>query len=359
LGTARRAQLHHQVGVRLEAGYGAQAGEIAAQLAVHFERGGAVQRAVHYWQQAGDNAARRHAHHEAIAALTKGLAMLETLPESRERAHDELTLLLSLGELLMAAKGWGSPEVGEVYTRAHTLGHQVEEPRQRYQALQGLYRFHVIQAQLRTAGELSQQLFHLASHQPDPVLVLEGHMAVGYVAFFRGDLVTARTHLEHSLHLCETQLPTPLLVSGGHDARVSTLIRLAPALWSLGAADQAQQRSQDALAWAQQVGHPPSLMYAELFAAIFSQQRREAVATQEHADAVMALATEHGFEHRVAHGRLLKGWALAMQGDATAGVAHLQQGLDVVQGAGPSCTVPICSPCWRRRMARQGSLRPA
>jgi predicted ATPase len=334
LGTARRAQLHHQVGVRLEAGYGAQAGEIAAQLAVHFERGGAVQRAVHYWQQAGDNAARRHAHHEAIAALTKGLAMLETLPESRERAHDELTLLLSLGELLMAAKGWGSPEVGEVYTRAHTLGHQVEEPRQRYQALQGLYRFHVIQAQLRTAGELSQQLFHLASHQPDPVLVLEGHMAVGYVAFFRGDLVTARTHLEHSLHLCETQLPTPLLVSGGHDARVSTLIRLAPALWSLGAADQAQQRSQDALAWAQQVGHPPSLMYAELFAAIFSQQRREAVATQEHADAVMALATEHGFEHRVAHGRLLKGWALAMQGDATAGVAHLQQGLDVVQGAG-------------------------
>jgi predicted ATPase/DNA-binding winged helix-turn-helix (wHTH) protein len=48
LGTARRAQLHHQVGVCLEAGYGTRAGEIAAQLAVHFERGGAVQRAVYY-----------------------------------------------------------------------------------------------------------------------------------------------------------------------------------------------------------------------------------------------------------------------------------------------------------------------
>jgi predicted ATPase len=334
LGTARREQLHQQVGVCLEAGYGARTGEIAAQLAVHFERGGAIQRAVHYWQQAGDNAARRHAHHEAIAALTKALALLATLSESPERTHDELTLLLNLGELLMAAKGWASPEVGEVYTRAHTLGHQVEEPRQRYQALQGLYRFHVIQAQLRTAGELSQQLFHLASHQPDPVLGLEGHMAVGYATFFRGDLVTARTHLEHSLHLCETHLPAPLLVSGGHDARVSTLIRLALALWVLGAADQARQRSQDALVWAQQVEHPPSLMYAELFAAILSQQRREVVATQAHANAVMALATEHGFEHRVAHGRLLKGWALAIQGDATAGVAHLQEGLAAVQGAG-------------------------
>jgi predicted ATPase len=140
----------------------------------------------------------------------------------------------------MAAKGWGSPEVGEVYTRAHTLCHQVEEQQQRYQALQGLYRFHVIQAQLRTAGALSQQLFHLASHQPDPVRVLEGHFAVGYVAFIRGDLVTARTHLEHSLHLCYTHLPAPLLVSGGHDARVTTLLRLALALWALGAVDQAR-----------------------------------------------------------------------------------------------------------------------
>jgi predicted ATPase/DNA-binding winged helix-turn-helix (wHTH) protein len=334
LGTARRGQLHHQVGACLEAAYGARAGEIAAQLAVHFERGGVGQRAVHYWQQAGANAAQRHAHHEAIAALTKGLALLATLPDSSERAHHELTLLLSLGELLMAAKGWGSPEVGEVYTRAHALCHQVEEQRQRYQALQGLYRFHVLQAQLRTADELSQQIFHLASHQPDPVQVLEGHIDVGYIAFYRGDLVTARTHLEHGLHLCDTQLPPSLLVSGGHDARVTTLALLAFALWALGAADQARQRSQEALAWAQQVGHPPSLGYAEIFAAVLSQLRREALATQARADAVMALAAEHGFGHRIAHGRLLKGWALAMQGDAAAGVAHIQQGLEAVQGTG-------------------------
>src|SRR5262249_53436420 len=42
LGTARRGQLHRRIGARLEAGYGARVGEIAAQLAVHFERGGEV-----------------------------------------------------------------------------------------------------------------------------------------------------------------------------------------------------------------------------------------------------------------------------------------------------------------------------
>jgi predicted ATPase len=40
LGEARRAQLHRRIGTRLEAGYDAQAGEVAVQLAVHFERGG-------------------------------------------------------------------------------------------------------------------------------------------------------------------------------------------------------------------------------------------------------------------------------------------------------------------------------
>ena len=53
LGTTRRVQLHRRIGARLEAGYGAQAGEIAAQLAVHFERGGEVQRAVHYSSRRG------------------------------------------------------------------------------------------------------------------------------------------------------------------------------------------------------------------------------------------------------------------------------------------------------------------
>jgi len=210
----------------------------------------------------------------------------------------------------------------------------VGETPQRFPILRGLYWFHAMQAQLHPAGALAQQLFRLASHQLDPVRVLEGHMAVGIIAFYRGDLVTARTSLEHSLHLCDTQLPPALLVSGGHDARVATLVLLALALWALGAADQARQRSQEALAWAQQVEHTPSLAYAELFAGILSQQRREAVAAQAHADTVLALATKHGFGHRIAHGRMLQGWALARQGDAAAGVAHIQQGLAAVQGTG-------------------------
>jgi len=334
LGTMRCVQLHRRIGTRLEVGYGAQAGEIAAQLAVHFERGGEVQQAVHYWQQAGDNATRRHAHHDAVTAVTKGLALLATLPDSPERAHHELTLLLTLGEQLIAAKGMAAPDVGEVYSRAQTLCQQVGEPPQRFKVLHGLHRFHGTQGQLRLASALSQQLFDLAQRQHDPILVREGHMTEGAVAFYRSELVTARAHLEHCLDLCDTPLPPSPIFSSGHERRVMALAQLARVLWALGYADQAQQRSQEALTQAQQTGHISSLVYAELYAAILFQYRRDVAAVQAHTDAVLVLATTQGLGHRIEQGRLLRGWALAMQGDAAAGVAHMHQGLVAVQSMG-------------------------
>ena len=62
-----------------------------------------------------------------------------------------------------------APEVGEVYTRAQTLCHQVGEPPQLFKVLHGLHRFHGTQGQLRLASALSQQLFDLAQRQaPNP-----------------------------------------------------------------------------------------------------------------------------------------------------------------------------------------------
>jgi predicted ATPase len=327
-------QLHQHIGIRLEAGYGVRVGEIAAQLAVHFEDAGAVQLAVHYWQQTGENAWRRHAYLEALSALRKGLALLAILPESPEQAQRELTLLLSLGELLIATEGIAAPEVGEVYTRAHVLCQQVGEAPQRFQVLQGLHRFHVAQAQLPVAGELAQQLTHLTHHQREAGLVLVGQAAVGAVALLRGDLVAARAHLEHYLSLSDTQPPATPTSHSGHQLRVSYLAWMMQVLWELGYADQARQCSEEALALTQQNGEPASLAYAQLFGAVLSQYRRDTATTYVRADALMAFATAQGLGHRVELGRILRGWAVAMQGDAAAGVAHIQQAMEALQHTG-------------------------
>jgi predicted ATPase len=181
---------------------------------------------------------------------------------------------------------------------------------------------------------LSQQFFRLVSHQQDMTLVQEGYMDLGLIAFYRGHPVTARAYLEQNLRLRDTPRLSTLLFPNAYESGVRHGFYGMMVLWLLGYADQAQQWNQELLAQAQQVEDSPSQASAQLFAAILSQHRRDVAATQAYAEATIALAIAQGLEHRIAQGRMMRGWARAMQGDAATGVAHLQQGLEAVQNRG-------------------------
>jgi predicted ATPase len=86
----RRAALHRQIGTRAEAAYGQRAPEIAAELAMHFERGLDLRRAVIYQQRAAENAQRRSAFQEARTHFERALALLEGEAPGRERTEREL-----------------------------------------------------------------------------------------------------------------------------------------------------------------------------------------------------------------------------------------------------------------------------
>jgi hypothetical protein len=158
----------------------------------------------------------------------------------------------------------------------------------------------------------------LTQRQRDAVLVRESHLIVGGNASYRGDLVAARAHLEQSLEVSAVPQSTTTLLTGRLHPGITSYAWLLRPLWELGDADQAQRRCQEALALAQQLGHRPSLALVYYFAAMLSQSRRDAAATYARADALMALATAQGLVHRVEQGHILRGWALAMLGDAAA-----------------------------------------
>ena len=56
-------------------------------LAQHYTEAGLSALAIPYWQQAGERALQRSAHVEAIAHLSRGLGLLETLPPTPERTQ--------------------------------------------------------------------------------------------------------------------------------------------------------------------------------------------------------------------------------------------------------------------------------
>src|SRR4029434_9377987 len=145
-----------------------------------------------------------------------------------------------------------------------------------------------------TGGAFAQQLLALAQRQRDPVLVQEGHLLLGTAALDHGDPVVARAHLEQSLELSAIQRSATSLSAAGLHPQIESLAKLMRVLWLLGYADQAQRRSQEALALARHVGHTPSAAYAAYFVTTLSQCRRDVVATHTQANALMALAQEQG-----------------------------------------------------------------
>src|SRR5262249_36924973 len=99
-------------------------------------------------------------------------------------------------------------------------------------------------------------------------------------------------------------------------------------------------RLHEALALAHALAHPYSLALAQVHAAWVSQFRRDVPATQEHAEAAVALATAQGFPLYAAWGTSLRGWALALQEQGEAGLAQLRQGIAAERATGAALGVP-------------------
>src|SRR5262249_22910856 len=131
-------------------------------IAHHLTEAGWTDQAVTYWYKAGQRAVERSAYVEAIRHLRQGLQLLQTLPETPERTHREVALLLVLGTSLSAIHGYAAPEVGETYTYARQLCQHVEEPYQLFPVPRGLWNYHAVRAEHQTAYALGEQLLTLA-----------------------------------------------------------------------------------------------------------------------------------------------------------------------------------------------------
>ena len=74
-----------------------------------------------YCLQAGRQAIGRWALTEAVAQLRRGLDLLTRVVNCTARQEHELNLQITLGNALIATKGYSAPEPGEAYARARQL----------------------------------------------------------------------------------------------------------------------------------------------------------------------------------------------------------------------------------------------
>src|SRR5262249_46209851 len=70
------------------------------------------------------------------------------------------------------------------------------------------------------------------------------------------------------------------------------------------------------------------------------QRHREVRVAREHAEAAISIATDQGFPQWKAVGAILRGWALAHQGQAQEGIAQMHHGMMTYRATGAERTRP-------------------
>lgn len=328
---------HRQIGTRLEMAYGPRTREVAAELAEHFRRGRDSRRAAQYLLYAGENAQRRSAHQEAIGHFTAALGLLTALPETPERAQQELTLTLALGPALAILRGDAAPEVEQLYRRAQTLCQQLGEGPESLLVLHGLWTGANARLQIRQARDLGEEYLAMARQRRDQVALVEAYRTLGTSLYYLGEFVSARDHFEQGIAHYHLQREHFRGVRRGEDPGVACLAFLVSTLGFLGYPEQAWRRAIEA----QELAHPYSLAFARYRAGLYALFCRQPAIAQALAEEVLDLAVPHGFPFYTALGTAVRGGALVRQGQGEAGLALLCQGL---QGLYTTGTQP--APHW-------------
>ena len=338
---SRRRQLHQRIGDAIKALYPDMESSQPEILAHHYTEAGDAAQAIPLWLQAGQKSIQHCANAEAINHLTKGLELLNTLPDTPERAQQELLLQTTRGAAFVAAKGYGTPEVGEAFGRARELCQQVGETPLLLPSLRGICFYYLIRENMYEAQLTGEQLLVSARQAQDSSFFLEAYHVLGIASFHMAKFSTARDYLKKAIELYDPKKHHTLAdLFGSADSSISIMSYISCDLSHFGFPDQALKKIEECLNYAKEIDHLPSLLYAQSVYAMIHQYHKEAQAAYEWTKSTMAIDHEYGFLHGLAWDYVLQGWALALLGEGAEGIQQIRRGLDIYRAQGSKLSLP-------------------
>ncbi|HEX6625886.1 MAG TPA: protein kinase, partial [Pyrinomonadaceae bacterium] len=189
----RRRLLHRQAGEQLERHYGKQSARIAAQLAVHFERGHDHARAVEYLARAGDNAAKLYASSEAADNYGRAIELADKLPDT-ERAEPLINLYQKRGRarLTLGRFGEAVDDFTEMLNEARRTGSLEQESA----ALNALSMTLFYSHRLDEITERADEILRAAERAQSDALRIEAMQVLALKHLGSGDLAEAKRMLD-------------------------------------------------------------------------------------------------------------------------------------------------------------------
>jgi class 3 adenylate cyclase/tetratricopeptide (TPR) repeat protein len=329
---SRRQDAHARIVCALETRFPERVEAEPEELGRHCAAAGLAPEAARYYRVAGQRAAQRSAHAEAIGHLTRGLELLARSAEGPERDRQELELRVALGFPLVALHGYGDSRVEEAYERARVLCHGMDEAPHLFETVWGLANYYQARGVLDVAKDLAEQLVTIAENAAETRLAVWAHLQLGATLFFRGEPAASLRHLD--LAIAQHDPSVRWFLTGAPEPGAAARVYAAWALWELGHPDRALRVSEEGVALGRACEHPFTLALALAFHATLRQIRLEPDACRETAEEVIALSTAQEYPLWRGMGHVLRGWAMARSGRGDGGIGEMQQGVALLSTTG-------------------------
>lgn len=263
---AAREDAHRRAVQAVETLYPQTAVEHPGLLAWHCAAAGDTLRAADFHEAAGRQALARSALAEAAHHLQAALEFL-----GKDATPRRLELLLSLGLALAALYGYGAARTRAAYEEARTLAGPMGDDPRLFPLVWGLWLGSGSWWDLHASVELAELLVRLAQQSGNPYQIAHAGYAIGNSVFWHGRFAESAGHLEKTAD-CPLD---PTALAHGEDPAVSGIAFLAWSYWMLGRHRDSLGASCWAIERARRLGHPHTVCFSLIFAAILHRLRRE------------------------------------------------------------------------------------
>jgi predicted ATPase len=338
---SKRQQVHSDIAAILKNDYPELVETQPELLAYHYQEAGNHQLAISRWFESGQRALAHSANVEAIANFRKALQLLNALPETSERTKQEIDIQLALGIPLIAVRGYASTETREVFSQARTLCLRLGNIPEYFQALFGLWGNSWMSGKNDDALRMADEFLSGSRALSDSVLPMVAHRVMGSTLLTIGDFQSSASHFEEAIRLSVSK-ERPLLSNLYMvEPQVASLLLLSWDLWFMGYPDQSLSRVSEALALAQELGHPYSVAFAHYMTSVVHLLRGDAARALESAERSFEMSQEQRFSLYVTLSRISRGRALGDLGRLREARAEIELGINEARRSGVGYMLPM------------------
>ena len=329
---ARKREMHERIAEVLATLFPEVAETEPELLAHHYTEAHLVDRALAYWRQAAERAAKRLAYIEALGHVDAAMKLVAALPESTERDEWELSFLAIEGPSRMALDGWDSPPAKLLYEKAREVAERLGRPAEVFRSTWGLWMGAHSSGQHARAHELMEEIFGLLKQTQDPEYVVQAHHAGGSQMVAEGVPRSALNHIDHLLTNYQMDVHGNLAMTyGAHDPGCCSLGMRALSLTMLGDLDQVEVALRAAVDLAYRIDHKPSLSQAHMFCAENYIMLNRTDEAEAHLNICVPLAEKYSLANYLIPAKIMQGWVLVLRGEVGTGVRQAEAALETLK----------------------------